>query len=311
MKCIDFDKAFSMYAMKYFREHAKEYKNYDAMEAAMPDVYARFLDTPADFLANQKPGEYFQSWDDAKVLVDWMEDYIKQRVPTPDMLLNRITELGDPAASRLFMLLQKERAPQEARMTAVSLLNELQSQLPMELYIQWQLKREAEDELCDAAAESLTQMGEDAVPAMLAALDEANDAGREALCAVLSHYPDTTGRVLGELLRLIRLPDANVAVLAGYLGRLGDERALETLIDLALQEDISYLTYIELRSAIEELAATRLSVPLTRMTLNMRPCRGCKWTLAKRAAMRRKMLILPPRPKSRTRPLTETICNDL
>lgn len=253
MKCIDFDKAFSMYAMKYFREHAKEYKNYDAMEAAMPDVYARFLDTPADFLANQKPGEYFQSWDDAKVLVDWMEDYIKQRVPTPDMLLNRITELGDPAASRLFMLLQKERAPQEARMTAVSLLNELQSQLPMELYIQWQLKREAEDELCDAAAESLTQMGEDAVPAMLAALDEANDAGREALCAVLSHYPDTTGRVLGELLRLIRLPDANVAVLAGYLGRLGDERALETLIDLALQEDISYLTYIELRSAIEEL----------------------------------------------------------
>ena len=54
MKCIDFDKAFSMYAMKYFREHAKEYKNYDAMEAAMPDVYARFLDTPADFLANLK-----------------------------------------------------------------------------------------------------------------------------------------------------------------------------------------------------------------------------------------------------------------
>ena len=86
MKCIDFDKAFSMYAMKYFREHAKEYKNYDAMEAAMPDVYARFLDTPADFLANQKPGEYFQSWDDAKVLVDWMEDYIKQRVPTPEGL---------------------------------------------------------------------------------------------------------------------------------------------------------------------------------------------------------------------------------
>ena len=53
MKCIDFDKAFSMYAMKYFREHAKEYKNYDAMEAAMPDVYARFLDTPADFLARR------------------------------------------------------------------------------------------------------------------------------------------------------------------------------------------------------------------------------------------------------------------
>ena len=64
---------------------------------------------------------------------------------------------------------------------------------------------------------------------------------------------DEDGKVLNELLRLIRLPEANVATLAGYLGRLGDERALETLIDLALDEDRGYLDYIELRSAIEQL----------------------------------------------------------
>ena len=56
MKCIDFDKAFSLYAMKWFKEHGKEYRDYDAMEAAMPDVYARFLDTPAGFLAGAEPG---------------------------------------------------------------------------------------------------------------------------------------------------------------------------------------------------------------------------------------------------------------
>ena len=253
MKCIDFDKAFSLFAMKWFKEHAKEYKNYDAMEAAMPDVYARFLDTPADFLARFKPGEYFEQWDDAKVLIDWMEDYFKQRVPVPDMLLNRIVSLGEPAEKRLFALLQKERTPQEARMTAVSLLGEMESTLPMQLYIGWQLDREAEDELCDAACESLANMGEAAVAPMLAALESANDAGKEALCGVLSHYPDTTGKVLPELLRLIRKPDANIAVLAGYLGRLGEEGALETLIDLALEDDLSYLNYIELRSAIERL----------------------------------------------------------
>ena len=65
MKCIDFDKAFSLFAMKWFKDHAKEYKNYDAMEAAMPEVYDRFLDAPADFLAGAKPGEYFRQWDDA------------------------------------------------------------------------------------------------------------------------------------------------------------------------------------------------------------------------------------------------------
>ena len=96
-------------------------------------------------------------------------------------------------------------------------------------------------------------MGEEAIDPMLAFLDDANDAGKEALCSVLSYYPDTSGKVLPELLRLIRKPDANVAVLAGYLGRLGEEGALETLIDLALDEDLTYLNYIELRSAIEQL----------------------------------------------------------
>ena len=239
--------------MRWFKEHSKEYKNYDAMEAAMPEVYDRFLDTPADFLAGAKPGEYFRQWDDAKALIDWMEDYFKQKAPVPDMLLNRITELGEPAEKRLYALLQKERAPQEARMTAVSLLDEMGSALPMQLYISWQLNRAYEDELCDAACESLAHMGENAIDPMLAFLDDANDAGKEALCSVLSYYPDTSGKVLPELLRLIRKPDANVAVLAGYLGRLGEEGALETLIDLALDDDLSYLNYIELRSAIEQL----------------------------------------------------------
>ncbi len=253
MKCIDFDKAFSLFAMQWFRDHGKEYKNYDAMEAAMPDVYARFLDTPADFLAHAKPGEYFESWDDAKLLIDWMEDYFKQRVPVPDMLLNRIGQLGEAAEKRLYALLQKERAPQEARMTAVSLLGEMESHLPMALYISWEQGREADDELCDAAAEALAQMGEEAVAPMLEALDTATVAGQEALCGVLSRYEDKSGKVLQTLLRLIRRPEASIAVLAGYLGRLGDDRALETLIDLALSEELGYLDYIELRAAIEQL----------------------------------------------------------
>ena len=253
MKCIDFDKAFSRFAMKWFQDHAKDYKNYDAMEAAMPEVYAIFLDTPADFLANEKPGEYFEAWDDAKVLIDWMEDYFKQRVPVPDMLLNRIVKLGEPAEKRLVAMLKKERTPQEARMTAVSLLQELVSVEPMEMYIEWQKTRKAEDELCDAAAESLVQMGTAAIEPMIKALDEANDAGCEALCGVLSYYPDATGRVLKELIRLIRQPEANVALLASYMGRLGDEGALETLVDLALDNEQPYLNYIELRSAIEML----------------------------------------------------------
>lgn len=253
MKCIDFDKAFAAYTRAWFAAHAREYKNYDAMEEAMPAVYARFLDTAADFLAGAKPGEYFDAWDDAKLLVDWMEDYYKQNVPVPDMLLNRIAALGEGAQPRLMALLQKPRAPQAARMMAVSLLREMESVAPLALYIQWHKAKQTEDDLCDIAAESLLHMGEAAVPAMLEALDDCPDAGREALLGVLSHYPDENGLVLRHLLSLFEQPEAHIAILAGYLGRLGDERALEALIDRALGEDVEYLDYIELRAAIEQL----------------------------------------------------------
>lgn len=253
MKCIDFDQAFSRYVMSHFEVIGKNYANYDAMEAAIPDLYQAFLQTPADFLGGICPAEYFDRFDDPKELIDGLLDYIHQDIPVPDMLLNRISELGSKAESRLMVLLQNENAPQEARMYAVSLLQELDSQLPMQFYVNLQLNRTAEDELADAAAEALLSMGSDAVPLMTSALDFANDAGKEALCGILCHYPDITGCVLRELLRLITLPEADVALLAGYLGMLGDDAALETLIDIALDDKIDYLTYIELRSAIEEL----------------------------------------------------------
>ena len=105
MRCINFDKEFERYVGAWMKDHAKEYRNYDEMEAAMPDVYAAFLDTPVNWLSGNKPGEYFAQFDNAHQLVNWMEDYFKQRSPVPDMLLNRIAELGLEAEESLMTLL--------------------------------------------------------------------------------------------------------------------------------------------------------------------------------------------------------------
>ena len=85
MRCINFDREFERYIAAWMKEHAKEYRTYDDMEAAMPDVYAQFLDTPVNWLQGMKPGEYFGQFDNARQLVNWMEDYFKQRIPVPDM----------------------------------------------------------------------------------------------------------------------------------------------------------------------------------------------------------------------------------
>ena len=43
------------------------------------------------------------------------------------------------------------------------------------------------------------------------------------------------------------------ALFAGYLSRIGDDRALPDLEAAAKEPDVSYLTFIELRNAIESL----------------------------------------------------------
>lgn len=254
MRCINFDKEFERYITVWMKDHAKEYKNFDAMEAAMPKVYDEFLDTPMNWLAGAKPGEYFQQFDSPRQLVNWMEDYFKQRIPVPDMLMNRISELGLAAEESLMNMMQKEKATQEIKMAAVTLLREIESIAPMQMYIDWQAARkdEMEDELADNALESLASMEEKAVPAMREALKKASPDGQEALLTLLCNYPGDD-EVLSCAMQLFQAPGAHIAVIADCLGKLGDERALPLLKEKAASEETEYLDYIELRSAIEAL----------------------------------------------------------
>lgn len=254
MRCINFDKEFERYITVWMKDHAKEYKNYDAMEAAIPKVYEEFLDTPVNWLSGAKPGEYFQQFDNPRQLVNWMEDYFKQRIPVPDMLMNRITELGLAAEESLMNMMLKERATQEIKMAAVTMLREIESCAPMQLYIDWQTNRQEgrEDELADNALESLLSMGEKAVAQMRAALPKASPDGQEALLTLLCAYPGDED-VFQLALALFQAPGARIAVLADCLAQLGDERALPILKEKAASEETEYLDYIELRSAIEAL----------------------------------------------------------
>ena len=253
MRCINFDKEFERYVGAWMKENAKKYRNYDEMEAAMPEVYEEFLDTPVNWLSGAKPGEYFAQFDNAKQLVNWMEDYFKQRIPVPDMLLNRIAELGLSAEEPLMNLLKKERATQEIRMAAITLLREIDSVAPLEYYIGLQaIRQEGEDELADNALDSLASMGDRAVEAMRNALALSSPDGQEALLTLLSDYPGDEN-VFQTAMSLLRSRRDRVAVLADCLGKLGDQRAIEPLKALAASEETPYLDYIELRSAIEAL----------------------------------------------------------
>ena len=252
MPIINFDERFAEFTSEWMTAHEGQYQNYDAMEADLPHVYMTFLNTRAKWLGSLTPGSYFTQFEDPKVLVDWMADYCREGVPVPDLLTEQITFVGKPCEKRLVALLKDPEAAEEAKMLAIGLLRELKSTQPKMLYIHWQLNRADRDEMKDNALESLREMGESVVQPILQVIGQANDAGQEALLEVLADYPGPE-QIYQLALRLFRAHPERRALFAGYLAKIGDDRALPELMEAAQDPNLSYLTFIELRNAIEEL----------------------------------------------------------
>lgn len=256
LKLIDFDHRFSHYLSDWMEKNRENYATADDMEQDAPRVYEEFLDTPADWLDGEKPGEYFEKYSDANLLVSWAKAYVEEGIELPDMLLNRISELGSKAEAPLTALLNAPYSDKEKRlvlrMLAVTLLREIESTRPMDTYIKWILDGEQEEELLENALESLDEMGDKPRGKMLSLLSRADDRAKEAFLSLLSRCPGNPA-VCDELVRLFNLYPEKRAVLSAYLGRLGDERALPVLMEAALDESTSYLDFIEIRNAIEEL----------------------------------------------------------
>ena len=104
----------------------------------------------------------------------------------------------------------------------------------------------------DNAVESLCIMGPEVVQPILQSFDQANDAGQEALMEVLVHYP-VQEKVFQTALDFFYRKKDKRALFAGYLAKIGDDRALPDLIRAAGETDLPYLTFIEIRNAIETL----------------------------------------------------------
>lgn len=257
MKCINFDRAFERYMAEWMKENSEKYKDdMDVIEDMMPDVYLEFLKKPADFLDGIAPQDYFEQFDNADMLVNWLCDYIAQGVPVPDLLLERVTALGDPAEKSLLALVARDDLPEETQMTAISLLREMESKAPMQRYIDYIASLEEPSDKGDLCAEALMSMGESVVEPILAALSGAGQTGRDIFADILSNYPGDE-RIYELMIERFVTRDERRALFASYLAKLGDERAIPMLKEAAQSPDINYLDYVEVVNAIEALGGER------------------------------------------------------
>ena len=182
MQLIDFDAKFTDVLNDWIEKNRHRFRRPDDMENEVPDVYLRWLNTPADWLDGAAPGTYFEKFGNSAELCGMLKGYIAEEIPVPDPLLDRLEELADEQV--LLDLAKDKTAPCEARMTAIELLRQIESTLPMVDFIRWQVERDDEDDILDNALESLRQMGESVRKPAKIAFTAADAEGKEALLDV-------------------------------------------------------------------------------------------------------------------------------
>ena len=256
-KCVDLDKCFQKYLKDWIQKNGEKYgSDMDKIEEMVPDIYEAYLQQPSRDFEGLTPIAYFAQFEDAGVLIDWLCEYDRQNVPVPDLLLDRIVELGKASEPLLVQIVGNSGARTELRMTAGSMLQEMESTAPEKMYIKGIVQAKDPQDILEMYAESLTNMGETVVEDMISALAQAEEAGKDLFADILSNYPGHA-EVLELLLNRFDKHPENRALYASYLAKYGDEAALSQLYAAAADQRINYLDYIEVVNAIEALGGEK------------------------------------------------------
>ena len=252
-ECIDFDRRFSVFLNNWLEKNRHIYKgNMDKVEELVPEIYEEFLNTPLEEDAAVIPLSYFSRYDDAAFLIGWMQAYRKAGISIPDMLMERIVELGEPAEKELYRLVCAEESSEEMRMTAASLLQELDSTLPLTFYADAVAAAQTDSGLIELFTESLIHMGKEATIAARDRYYQATGTGKMAFLDILSRAVEK-GDTYELIVEQLKAGNERIGLLVSYLARLNEERALPLLYNLCKKPDIGYLDYIEVVNAIDTL----------------------------------------------------------
>lgn len=245
MKLIDFDKHFQKFAMNLVKKYTGKIKP-EVLEEKIPDFYTAWSETVYPNLGCS-PVQYFQSKSDGE-LVLLLSEYVLQGISIPQILLDEITtrkEIAQPLSKLLTV------NNEELQTVTANLLQELQSTIGFPVYAEWILNDDYGVPLKELACELLNQDPDWVYDYVMQDLILYSDTAREFLCDILvnAKKDDRTFDLLMEFFD----KDINTPLFAAYLGRYGDERALPALKRKVCSEEITYLSFLELKNAIERL----------------------------------------------------------
>ena len=250
MKIYDFDEKFYDYARTWMAMHPGMTEK--QVEDSYNEIMLNWLNAPAKWLDGEKPGEYFLRYSEPKDLIKLLEEYDKRDVGLPEPLYSRVVSVGAPCVPGLMRIVENKDRPESLRATALAILRDIGSDDTRPLYIDLAVNGGEEDEIGEMAADILSCGDGSEIDALLERYEGAPEFGQLRILEICANFPGDD-RILDYMLDKLRNRPEQRALYASFLGKLGDPRAIDALKSFLTLTDISYLDYIELRNAVEEL----------------------------------------------------------
>ena len=226
----------------------------DAAEALAQQVYSQWVDEPQHRLGGLSVRAWFAAIQTPEELIELLRSYEEFDLEVPELLLERIEQMGAACAFALSRLARsQDDGCAQSRATALEMLFALDADAAAEIAVESVCAAQQSDPMCECAAQRLSQRASCAArERLLAAYETAPEFAQMLILEILCNFPGDERIYKYVRQMLINRPDQR-AFAARLLGKLGDERGIDPLRALLAQSDLSYFEYMEIRNAIEEL----------------------------------------------------------
>ena len=245
---VDLDKLFENYFRKYVLDNAGKFTE-EELEDKVGELYEEFGNTPLKELGGKTPTGFFADMK-GKELVDALNACVNENIPVSDYLCEAIEKSSDSGDYLL-----KNVNPYVSDELATYSLNLLNakgefSDEALNNFVKIIACGEAKDSLTELLTETLTAYADKVKEAILGVYD-GDDPDKKYFIEILANTVPPDDRVFNILIDEIKKGE-NVALLAAYLSKYGDDRAVTYLNELAKVVE-NYIDYKEIQLAVEAL----------------------------------------------------------
>lgn len=242
MELIDFDGLFDEKLAQYIEQNKERYTE-KQWENVIPRLYKKFGDT---YVAKIKctPKEYYAKMTE-KELVDTLYAHLTKDVPVPEFLC---AELENRDATKELLALF-ESGDESVANYVVNLVGA--DARAYDTYFKCLVENRFDEELRSDVTDILRSSADEVSGQAKSYYFE--DKGVEYMLEILSRSKACDEEVYQILLKEFLADEDKISLRAGYLAAYGDDRALPYLLNKIEDRSIGFVTFQELKYAIEAL----------------------------------------------------------